>query len=111
MRAMIIEIGLEIEELAFEIGACPERGTVQALAAEGADLKGVVEHSAKGEAVDGAGVQAEPHDPTSVLIHDDQNPASTQHRRFAAKEVRAPETVLHLTEECQPRRTAGVRLG
>ena len=74
-------------------------------------LKGVVEHSAKGDAVDGAAMQAEPNDPTSVLIHEDQNPVSAQHRRFAAKEVRAPETVLHLTEECQPRRTAGVRLG
>ena len=28
-------------------------------------LKGVVEHSAKGDAVDGAGVQAKPNDPTS----------------------------------------------
>jgi hypothetical protein len=36
---------------------------------------------------------------------------SAQHRRFAAKEVRTPETVLHLSEECQPRRSAGVRLG
>lgn len=41
-----------------------------------------------------------PNDPTSVLIHDDENPVSAQHGRFAAKEVRAPETVLHLTEEC-----------
>jgi hypothetical protein len=103
MGAMMVEIGLEIEQLAFEIGGCPEQGTVQALSAEGADqplhkwvrprhvrysldfghladsqvrlplrktikgivvgtevfrhgalaLKGVVEHSAKGEAVDG----------------------------------------------------------
>src|SRR5215469_2527802 len=30
MRAMMVEIGLEIEQLAFEIGACPEQGTVQA---------------------------------------------------------------------------------
>jgi hypothetical protein len=37
MRAMMVAIGLESEELAFEIGACSEQGTVQALAAEGAD--------------------------------------------------------------------------
>ena len=73
--------------------------------------KGLVEHSAKRNAVDGAGVHAEPNDATSILIHDDQNSVSPQHRRFAAKEVRTPETVLHLTEEGQPRRTAGVRLG
>jgi hypothetical protein len=37
MRAMMVEIGLEIDQLAFEIGGCPEQGTIQALAAEGAD--------------------------------------------------------------------------
>jgi hypothetical protein len=37
MRAMMVEIGLEIEQLAFEIGAGPEQGTVLALSAEGAD--------------------------------------------------------------------------
>jgi hypothetical protein len=37
MRAMMVEIGLEIEQLAFEIGGCPEQGAVQALSAEGAD--------------------------------------------------------------------------
>jgi hypothetical protein len=37
MRALMVEIGLEIGQLAFEIGACPEQGTVQALPAEGAD--------------------------------------------------------------------------
>ena len=72
---------------------------------------GVVEHSAKGDTVDRAGLQAKPNDPTSVLIHDDQYPASPQHCRFAAKEVRAPETVLDVNEESQPGRTAGVRLG
>jgi hypothetical protein len=37
MRAMTVEIGLEIEQLTFEIGGCPEQGTVQALSAERAD--------------------------------------------------------------------------
>ena len=72
---------------------------------------GVVEHSAKGDAVDRTSMQAKPNDPTSALIHDDQYPVSPQHCRFAAKEVQAPETVLQVTEESQPRRTAGLRLG
>ena len=72
---------------------------------------GVVEHSAKGDTVDRAGLQAKPNDPTSVLIHDDQYPVSPQHCRFAAKEIHAPETVLHVSEESQPGRTAGVWLG
>ena len=72
---------------------------------------GVVEHSAKGDTVDRAGLQAKPNDPTSVLIHDDQYPVSPQHCRFAAKEIHAPETVLHVSEESQPGRPTGVRLG
>ena len=72
---------------------------------------GVVEHSAKGDTVDRAGLQAKPNDPTSVLIHDDQYPVSPQHCRFAAKEIHAPETVLHVSEESQPGRTTGVWLG
>ncbi|HEY6290094.1 MAG TPA: hypothetical protein VI455_00830 [Terriglobia bacterium] len=73
--------------------------------------KGVVEHSAKGDAVDLARMQAKPNNPASVLIHDDQDPVRPQHCRFAAKEVHAPETVLQVTEESQPRRTVGVWLG
>jgi hypothetical protein len=37
MRAMMVEVGFEIDQLVFEIGGCPEQGTVQALSAEGAD--------------------------------------------------------------------------
>ncbi len=72
---------------------------------------GVVEHSAKGDTVDRAGMQAKPDDPTSVLIYEDQFPVSPQHGRFAAKEVRAPETLLDVSEESQPGQTASVRLG
>jgi hypothetical protein len=37
MCAMTVEIGLEIDQLAFEIGGCPEQRTIQALSAGGAD--------------------------------------------------------------------------
>ena len=37
MRAMVVKIGFEIEQLAFEIGRCPEQRTIQALSAESAD--------------------------------------------------------------------------
>ena len=36
---------------------------------------------------------------------------SPQHYRFAAKEVRTPETVLQVAEDSQPRRPAAVRPG
>jgi hypothetical protein len=56
-------------------------------------------------------MHAKPNDPAGVLIHDDEDPISPQCRRLAAKQVRAPETVLDLTEKSQPGRPAGVRLG
>ena len=37
MRAMMVKIGFEIEQLDFEIGGCPEQRMIQALSAEGAD--------------------------------------------------------------------------
>ena len=128
MRAMMVKIGFEIEQLDFEIGGCPEQRMIQALSAEGADqplhkwmgqrnaghgldfghlqypqiglplLKpkkgimvgaevlrhlalpsdGAIEHSAKGDTVDRAGMQAKPNDAARVLIHDDQYPVSPQ---------------------------------
>ena len=72
---------------------------------------GVVEHSAKGDTVDCAGMQAKPNDLKRVLIHDDQDPVSPQHCRLAAKEVRAPETVLQVSKESQPGWTTRVLSG
>jgi hypothetical protein len=37
MRALMVKIGFEIEQLAFQIGSCPEQRTIQALSTEGAD--------------------------------------------------------------------------
>ena len=54
----------------------------------------MIEHLAKGVPVDRAGLQAKPNDATSVLIHDDQNPVSPQHRRFAAKDAERQSNLL-----------------
>ena len=40
----------------------------------GLPSNGAVEHPAKCDSIDGSGVDAEPNDPASVLIHDDQDP-------------------------------------
>ena len=37
VRAMMVKIGFEIEQLAFEIGGCPEQRPIQALSTDGAD--------------------------------------------------------------------------
>ena len=62
----------------------------------------MIEHLAEGVTVDCADLQAKPHDAARVLIHDDQDPVGPQRGRFAAKEVRAPETVLQVSNESQP---------
>ena len=37
MRATVVEVGFEVQQLVFKIGGCPEQGTIQALSAEGAN--------------------------------------------------------------------------
>jgi len=37
MRAMMVKVGFESEQFAFQIRGCPEQRTIQALSAEGAD--------------------------------------------------------------------------
>jgi hypothetical protein len=37
MRAMVVEVGPEIQQLVFEIGSCPEQRLIQILASKGAD--------------------------------------------------------------------------
>jgi hypothetical protein len=37
MRAMVVEVGPEIEQLVFEIASRPEQKAIQILAAKGAD--------------------------------------------------------------------------
>jgi hypothetical protein len=37
MRAMVVEVGPEIEQLVFEIASRPEQQAIQILASEGAD--------------------------------------------------------------------------
>jgi len=71
---------------------------------------GMVEHSAEGDTIHRAGLDVEPNDLATELVHDDQYPVSPQDGRFTAKQVHAPEAVLHVAEERQPGWTAGVRL-
>src|SRR5215831_17263824 len=73
--------------------------------------KRVVKHPAKSDPVDASGMDAEPQDAARELIPDDQDPVSPQHGRFASEQIYTPEAVLELTNEGQPRRTAGVRRG
>ena len=55
-------------------------------------------------------MDAKPNDRARVLIHGDQDPVSPHRRRLAAEQIDTAGTVLHVTRENQPRRTAGIRL-
>jgi hypothetical protein len=59
-------------------------------------------HATEGATIDRAGMDAEPDDPTRVLIHDDQDPVGTQRGRLAPEQVHTPEAVFHVAEERQP---------
>ncbi len=74
MRAMMVEVCPEIEQLVFEIRSGPEQRAIQ-------------KHPAKSDPVDASGMDSEPHDATRVLIHDDQDPVSPQPGRFAPEHI------------------------
>ena len=67
-----------------------------------------VEHPAKSDTIDGSGMDAEPNDPTSVRIHDDQDPVGPQRGRFAPEQIQTPEAVLQVSNEGQPGWSPGV---
>jgi len=69
---------------------------------------GVIEHSAKGDTVDRAGLQAKPNDAARVLIHDHQDPVRPQRGRLALEQIHAPQAVFHVAQERQPGGAIGV---
>ena len=64
------------------------------------------EHPAERQAIDDSALDPESDDSACVLVHDDQHPIRLQGNRFTSKQVEAPQTVLYLTDERQPRGTA-----
>jgi hypothetical protein len=61
-----------------------------------------IEHSAERDTVDHAAMDAEAHNATRVVVHHDEHPMRPQDRRFAPKQVEAPQTVLRVTEDREP---------
>ena len=53
----------------------------------------------------------EPDDPTSELVHHDEDPMGFESERFTPEEINAPQAILYVAEESQPRGSVGsVRL-
>jgi hypothetical protein len=63
---------------------------------------GLLEYPADRHAIDDSALDTETDDSACVLVHDHQYPIRLQTDRFASKQVEAPQTVLHMTDECQP---------
>ncbi len=71
----------------------------------------LVEQATKRHAVYRAGMHTETDDPPSELIHNDKNPVRLHGVGLSAKEIDAPETILCVADERQPRRTSYAGLG
>src|ERR1700694_5338 len=76
----------------------------------GVAARGSVEHSTQPHAIHDAAVYAEAHDATRELVHHHEHPVCTQDGRFASKQIDAPQTVLRVPEDREPRRPRRVWL-
>ncbi len=69
----------------------------------------VVEHSAQGLAIDYIRLHPESNDSPGELIHHDENPMVSEREGLTSEEIHAPQTILHLAEECEPGRPITTR--
>src|ERR1700736_4975528 len=58
-----------------------------------------------------AGGDAKPDDTTSEEIHAQHHPMAASKDGFNAEEIDTPDAVFRVSDECQPGRTIGTRLG
>ena len=62
------------------------------------------EHPAKCNAINSADLNTKADDPPRVLIHHHHHPMGPQRNGLTPKQVDAPQTVLHVADQRQPRR-------
>ena len=70
-----------------------------------------MKHAAHRHAINACGGDAKPDDATSEDVHDQHHPMAAQKDGFNAEEIDTPDAVLRVSDECQPGRTIGTRLG
>src|SRR5882672_9509919 len=64
-----------------------------------------VEHPANRGATEISALNAKANDPTCEHVHHHHDPMAAQEYRFAAKQIDAPQAVLHMPDKAQPGRT------
>jgi hypothetical protein len=57
------------------------------------------EHPAQRHSIHDTAVDAEPDNAPRTLVHNNQNPVGSQRRRFASKQIAAPQTVPGVTDQ------------
>ena len=62
----------------------------------------LMEHPAKGWAIDIASVHRKSNDSSRELIHDDEDPVGLEKHGFTPEQVDAPKAVLHVSDEGEP---------
>src|SRR6266496_2397873 len=62
-----------------------------------------VEHAAEVGAIDRTAVHTDSDEATRALVHDHEHPVAPEHDGLASKEVDAPQAVLRVSNERQPR--------
>src|SRR6266536_1747205 len=67
----------------------------------------LVEHPANRGATGISALNAKANDPTCEHVHHHHDPMAAQEYRFAAKQIDAPQAVLHMPDKAQPGRTIG----
>src|SRR5260370_17043605 len=72
---------------------------------------GAIEHAAHRHAINACGGDAKSDDATSEDVHDQHHPMAAQKDGYNAEEIDTPDAVLRVSDECQPGRTIGTRLG
>jgi hypothetical protein len=71
----------------------------------------VIEHPAYVHAVNVCVFDAEADKPARANVYAPQHPVTAKANRFAAKQDDAPEAVLEVSNDCQPRRAIVIRIG
>src|ERR1700716_3920762 len=71
----------------------------------------LVEHPANRGATGISALNAKAGDPACEHVHHHHDPVAAQEYRFAAKQIDAPQAVLHMSDKAQPGRAIGSCLG
>ena len=72
---------------------------------------GGIEHATHRHAINACGGDSKADDTTGEDVHDQQDPMAAQDDRFNAKQIDTPDAVFCLSDDGQPGRTIGIRLG